>query len=465
MASVFMNTAVFRHYRCRAFRMAYRQNITFAGDKTKVMQKAIFTLLFFVSTAAVFAADIKVDKTGQIAGSVPTISQAITTAANGDRIVVFSNGLTYTENLTIDKSLTFLSAAEGEYFYVTGHIKYVGANSREITVIGMHQLGNDSASGTVAVGSRCIVNIVDCEINGYVIFNQDGYDVNVLYNTIQYATELRYGKVIANKIGVEAGDNTFNGELRVTAESAAYGQGDTLFIIANRMFKADNTGVTYQLNFDNSNLRYFIANNTIRNGILNSTGYTSSRTCINIVNCYLTDSANVCINNFLSGIETTSGCSLASTYALTQLKGIKAENFVNNIFKNRYQANYGCGALGMRGDYNLYDYYRGVPLTGIVDNNYFNTGQNVTYTYDPITGKALTGNAVIDAGKPGVNYMDIDLTRSDLSTYGGPYTQANYWDTANPQGGRGRVFLLNMPANIYSLTTPVSIKANATHTK
>lgn len=429
------------------------------------MQKALFTLLFSFSVAAVFAADIKVDKTGQIAGSVPTISQAITSAANGDRIVIFSNGLTYNENLTIDKSVTLLSAAEGEYFYVTGNIKYVGANGREITVIGMHQLGNDSASGTVAVGSRCIVNIADCEINGYVIFNQDGYDVNILYNTIQYGTELRYGKVIANRIGIEQGDNTWNGEVRVTAESATYGQGDTLYIIANRIFKADNTGVTYTISFDNSNLRYLIANNSVRTGIFTSTGYTSNRTAVNIANCYLTDSANVFINNYLSGIETSAGCTTGSTYALVQLKGIKTDNFVNNIFRNRYQAYYGCGALGMRGDYNLYDNYRGVPLTGVVDNNYFSNSQNVAFTYDQQTGKALTGNAAIDAGKPGVNYMDIDLTRDDVGTYGGPYTQANYWDTANPQGGRGRVFLLNMPANIYSLTTPVSIKANATHTK
>ncbi len=428
------------------------------------MKKSIITLFLFISVFAAFAADIKVDKTGQIAGSVPTISQAITTAANGDRIVIFSNGLVYNESLTIDKSLTFLSAAEGEYFYVTGNIKYVGANGREITVIGMHQLGNDSASGTVAVGTRCAVNIVDCEINGYVIFNQDGYDVNVLYNTIEYAVELRYGKVIANKLGIETSDNNWLGELRVTAESATYGQGDTLFIIANRAWKVDNI-ITYQVNFDNPNLRYFIANNSFRNGYTNGTGYATSRTAVNIANCYLTDSANVFINNYLSGFESSVGCSGSSTYAVAQLKGIKTENLVNNIFKNRYGSPYGCALLGYRGDYNIYDSYRGYPLAGVVDNNYFSTAQNATFTYDLQTGKVTSGLAGIDAGKPGVNYMDLDLTRGDVGTYGGPYSQANYWDTPNPQGGGGRVFLLNMPANIYSLTTPVSIKANATHTK
>lgn len=431
------------------------------------MKNVFFTLCLSVLGLSLFAADIKVDKTGAISGSVTTISAAITAAADGDRIIVFPSGGTYLENVTINKSLTILCAGEGEYFYLTGQVKYVGANGREITVIGMHQLGSDSAQGTVGVGSRCIVNIVDCEINGTVIFNQDGYDVNILYNSIYAATEIRYGKVIANQIGFNTNENPLLGEIRVTAENVAYGQGDTIFIIANRTVKTDNYNINASLSFDNPNQRYFIANNSLRNGTLNSTSYTSTRTAVNIANCYMVDSANTFINNYLSAIETGAGCTTASTYAAVQLKGIKTDNCVNNIIKNRYSSSYGCGMLGMRGDYNFYDSYRLYPLTGILDNNYWNSGLGVSISYDANTGKVNTGsgNSGVDGGKPGVNFMDIDLTRANLGTYGGPYSQEQYWDTDNPQGGRARVFLLNMPASIYSLTTPVTIKANATHTK
>lgn len=430
------------------------------------MNKIISTLCLLTVLFTASAADVKVDKTGAIAGSVTSISAAITAAADGDRIVVFSNGNIYTENLTINKSLTFLCAAEGEYFFLAGNITITPANGREITIVGMHQNGTIASGGVNPVGARCIVNIVDSEITGSVTFNQDGYDVNLLYNFIWGTSEIRYGKVIANRFGNESGDaGLVFGILNITAESSTYGTGDTLFIIANRMVKSDNLGVTNygNLTFDNPNLKYFIANNSIRTGTFTSSQYTTNRTAVTIVNCYTTDSANVFINNFISAIETGGTCTAANTYAAVMLKGIRSDNFVNNILRNRYASYYGCGALGMRGDYNYYDNYRAYPTNA--DNNIFSISPNVSITYDPLIGKVTAGVSGIDAGKPGINYYDIDLTRADMGPYGGPWTQENYWGTTNPQGGRARVFLLNMPANIYSLTTPVSIKANTTHTK
>lgn len=428
------------------------------------MKKSAFTLLVVCATFFASAADIKVDRTGAIVGSVTSISAAITAAADGDRIVVFSNGLIYSENLSINKSLTFLCAAEGEYFFLAGSITIVPANGREITIVGMHQNGNIASGGVNPVGARCVVNIVDCEIAGTVTFNQDGYDVNLLYNYIWQNTQIRYGKVIANKLGNETTDGGLvYGFLSITAESATYGTGDTVFVIANRMLKSDNLGSGSIFTFDNPNLRYFIANNSIRTGVANSTQYTTNQTAVNVVNCYLVDTTNVFINNYCSAVETGGGCTGATTFGCVILKGIKTENFANNLLKNRYGNNYGCGALQMRGDYNYYDGYRAYP-TG-TDNNIFSSTSNAPITYDNITGKVTAGTGGINTGKPGAAYTDIDLTRGDIGPWGGPWTQENYWDTNNPQGGRARVFLLNMPSNVYSLTTPVSIKANATHIK
>lgn len=428
------------------------------------MKNSIFILLLFAISLTATAADVKVDKTGAIAGSVTTISAAITAAVDGDRIVIFSNGLIYNENLTINKSLTILCAAEGEYFFLSGNITITPLNGREITIVGMHENGNVASGGVNPVGARCVVNIVDCEIAGTVTFNQDGYDVNLLYNYIWQNTQLRYGKVIANKLGNETTDGgVIYGFLSITAESASYGVGDTLFVIANRMLKTDNLGSGSIFMFDNPNLRYYIANNSIRTGTSGSTQYTVNQTAVNIVSCYLTDSTNVFINNYCSAVETGGSCSGATTFGCVILKGIKTENFANNLLKNRYGSSYGCGALAMRGDYNYFDSYRAYPSAS--DNNLFSSSGNVPITYDYATGKVTAGVGGINTAKPGVAYTDIDLTRGDIGPWGGPWTQENYWDTNNPQGGRARVFLLSMPSNVYSLTTPVSIKANATHTK
>ena len=54
------------------------------------------------------------------------------------------------------------------------------------------------------------------------------------------------------------------------------------------------------------------------------------------------------------------------------------------------------------------------------------------------------------------------MTRNDLGTYGGPYTWENYHDTTS--NGRGRVFNLDMPFEIWMGQTP-TIKADAVHKK
>src|SRR4051812_18332262 len=123
------------------------------------MKNLISSFAFILFSLSAFSADVKVDATGAVAGSHTTIQAAITAAANGDRIVVFSNDLDYAENLTIGKSLTILCASEKEYFYLTGNISITPANGREITIVGLHQTGNIASASANPVGARCTVNI------------------------------------------------------------------------------------------------------------------------------------------------------------------------------------------------------------------------------------------------------------------------------------------------------------------
>jgi hypothetical protein len=76
-----------------------------------------------------------------------------------------------------------------------------------------------------------------------------------------------------------------------------------------------------------------------------------------------------------------------------------------------------------------------------------------------------SGKLIVDLwknrGHASIQYQDIDMTRNDPGTYGGPYSWDNYNSTAV---GKARVYDLNMPFEIWPGQTP-TIKAGAVHTK
>ncbi len=71
------------------------------------MNKIIITITCFFSVLVVNAADIYVNNSGQ-AGTYTTISSAIIAANSGDNIYISSYN-SYTEDITIDKSVNFFS--------------------------------------------------------------------------------------------------------------------------------------------------------------------------------------------------------------------------------------------------------------------------------------------------------------------------------------------------------------------
>lgn len=441
------------------------RRIIFARYKMNHVMKVYFLSLSFILAfiAPAVAADVNVDASGAVAGSYATINAGIAAASDGDRIVIFGNGLVYHENVTVNKSLTLMAASAEEYFFIEGDVTVDPAVGREVTIVGLSLEGNIVSAGDNAIGTRCTVNIVDSKVLGGIRFPNGGFDVNVLYCEVYYDVQLTHGKVIANTIGLSDYDYYIWGEIDVVTESASYGGiGDTIYIIANKVTKGDQSTSYVPVNFDNPNARYFIANNAIRNTLSSSSANRYTLTGVDIVSCYMVDSANVFINNFLMGYMSGGSCNSSATYAQAELIGIKEDNIINNLFRNRYGSgsyNYGCALLGQRGNYNVYSGFSDYP-SGL-DNN-------ITYadniTIDIETGKITAGSG-IDQGKPGAPYMDLDLTTNDVGTYGGPYSWENYWENTNGATGRARVYLLDIPANIYSITTPTTIKASSTHMK
>ena len=92
-----------------------------------------------------------------------------------------------------------------------------------------------------------------------------------------------------------------------------------------------------------------------------------------------------------------------------------------------------------------------------------NNNQTVTFTgntYNNSTGK-VTAGAGINEGNNGIQFYDIDMTRNDVGTYGGPFSWDNFHNTAT---GKARIFNLDVPSEVWMGQSP-NLKADAVHQK
>ena len=84
------------------------------------------------------------------------------------------------------------------------------------------------------------------------------------------------------------------------------------------------------------------------------------------------------------------------------------------------------------------------------------------HKYDQEDGRIISGMGM-DKGFNSAQYYDLDMTRNDCGTYGGPYSMENYWNDSTATG-KARIYHLDMPSEIWSGQTP-TIKASAVHKK
>lgn len=170
--------------------------------KTKNLLLSVLTGLLFSANS--YAADLCVNEAGS-GGCYSSITAALAAANDGDRILIQpkTGNAPYVENLNINKSVQLLSNQEGVKWSLTGNITITPAVGRSVSILHMYNTtGNIVASGNSPVGARCKVNIMDCDLaNGYINFNYDYFDVNIVSSIIQDGyVALRYGNVIGNSI-------------------------------------------------------------------------------------------------------------------------------------------------------------------------------------------------------------------------------------------------------------------------
>jgi len=463
--------------------------------------KGFISCFFLLFSSSFYATDLVVNSSGQ-SGTYTTLSAALTAAASsGDRILIPST-ITLIEDITINKSVDIMPLTASNNFFLEGDINVTANAGLEIRILGMNFSGDlVCSSGTATETNRCHLYFIDCTSSdpnlNELIADVQGLAFHVLYCTFPESNiKMRFGEIIGSSI------STF---MVVPGDGVSYN--DTIRIIANKIVcdhsntYATPTGFTsgrtygYANIFDNQDHYYFISNNYFYNsGLLPllsifkdlNTGVGENKITNN---SFYTSSTNYS-PNFSSyngygssiSIHPTSNYSRANT---SVLNCIFYSSFTSNLGVN------GCGFIGT-GDgstvasggplikYNvfsgLYGCTNGTLSGRAIDpglsvfgysmdpNNYDYESQiysHCTATFDVTNGKALTG-FIIDAGKNEINFFDLDMTRNDLGTYGGPYSMENYWDSTAT--GKARIYHLDMPSEIWSGQTP-TIKASAVHKK
>ncbi|PLX01078.1 MAG: hypothetical protein C0594_14535 [Marinilabiliales bacterium] len=357
----------------------------------KILRKTnllIMALLLLGFGPRVLAADLMVAENGA-GGAYATITAAIAAAVDGDRVIIVpkSGGAAYGETLTIDKSLQFLCANEGQQFKVQGNITINPSNGMEVTFIGMYNLsGSIDGSSSLSAGDRCVVNIMNCNFEaGNVNFNYDNYKLNLVSSVVNGQVALRYGRVLGNQI-------TNNGTA-VGVGTDAYPTNDTIWIVGNKIVADYWSGGSYAgINYNNTSQFFYISNNYIKfEGNYNYSGRSSYGIWVS-GNKDSSVGRNTILNNTLKRIEYTSH-SQNNVYAIA----------VDNTPANS-KVDLANNLILATSSFTIVNGLRGLSNSGVVSSSYAWMNEFITTPFNGISDDGTnytSSNTTIDTdGRP-----------------------------------------------------------------
>jgi len=385
------------------------------------MKKIITTLLISLTTVSLtYAADLVVQESGPV-GTYSSITNAVTAAADGDRIIIFPKvgGDPWIENLTLNKSLELVSAQDGVMYKIQGDIAVVGQTGRIITIIGA-ELTNGEIAGITSGAWKTEVNILACKLhNGRISFS-NSFKATIVSNILLNGNiTLSSGFVIGNEL--------LENYVWVSSN-------DTINVIANKM-KRLYIGSTGVVNIKNN----YIFSDTPSSSF-ESIQFTAAPTSIQIINNTIgTPSATSYSNrnHFIYDFN------ISGAYDNLLIK--------NNIFF-RTTSNtvwpFLDPSLVNGTASSSYNYYYRVDGGATISTN----SSEVTlssYPIDNATGNLNLPTPAENGADPSFEFYDLDLTVGDAGCYGGSYTLDNYF----PITGSSRVFDIDMPFGIISTGT------------
>ena len=427
--------------------------------KNPSMKKIYTTIIASLLLVTNYATDIYVNNSGQ-AGTYTTIAAAISAASSGDRIFISPYGV-YTENLTVNKSLTFASAVSGTNFNVLGSFSVTADAGMDVRIIGgIFSSSLNATTNTATQNNMTDIYVIDSEF--YTVnLNDDFVRAHVLFCSNMGTVNIQNGEIIGCSI-----NQTQNSSVTIS-DGPNIVTGDTVKIIGNL--------ISRYLSFQSDDNYYVIANNSI--GMQNEEDMDNVGSTSNSVNfsgnAYNSNINNLFINNFVVGQVSS------TTYAVIYFES--TPNFSNVLLKNNViipkhaisQANnYSYAAIRYNGtasnsplvSYNLIVGYT-TGITSTQNTQLFDIDQTDFWinrtTYIDSLGRCSNSNYCIGKGTPSIDHYDIDMTINDRGTYGGPYSIDNYINTTN---GKARIYDLDIPFEIWSGQTP-TVKAKGAHTK
>lgn len=382
-----------------------------------------------------------------------TIAAALSASLDNDTIVVYDkpSGQPWLENITIIKNLTFLHPNQGTRFKVPGEITIVPKAGMDLYFIGWDLNGKSitatSTGSTATITNRAKITVTDCINVANINLNIDCLESRVFYNQTNITGNIsfRHGLVVANVI---------SGGIYVDPEGTIAAQNDSILIIgnksrwcrvstqeagliANNYFANDNAntswstlpgqGNTLLLLYHNQSesATFSIVNNTIVNA---GTSSSSHRMGIVFNGFGLMTNVKILNNLIIASAGATYGI---WNYPTASTIGIP---FISHNFIN-------AGNITNFSGINELNYT--TPFEGSID----------------AWGRAVSGsNQLINKGNYLGEYYDIDLTRNDIGTYGGPYTIDNYLTSGN---GKGKVLYINIKHQLTNLNQILNVKGSA----
>ncbi len=383
-------------------------------------KKLLFIAIAGLFTSMANAADLYVRATGT-GGAYTTVSAAITAANNGDRIIIQpkTDGSAYIENLTINKSLTFVSETNYNKYFIRGTININPAAGRVVTISNLSS-GNFTIYNVVATGAttggRTTINLYNCYLN-----NVDTTPANTTTNmsgcTVSGFVYFSHGRMTGNSVDRMTAYNTSSDNSLATNDIEIIGNAVTSTIGSQQ--------TSYNFKFYNNFTSGFGIYNTKTSGtneIVNNTIYEPNGGDIAPIYIGLNGDpgtgGNIAImNNAISFVVgQTNAC-------IQNINSVATVTATYNVSTNAFVTE---GTISQSNN------------TGAANMNFNNTAYTVT-------------GMNVNAGNPAVSYTDLDLTRNDAGHYGGSNSWANYFPADN--GGRPQVNYLVTPRAILSTGT------------
>jgi len=383
------------------------------------MKKLILSLAAFGSfVISSRAADLLVDINGG-GGAYTSIQTAIDAATAGDRIMIVPNGVPFSENLTINKSISLLCQAEGAKFNLQGDITINSnatlAGGSVITISGARVMFGNVSVPYAPPASRVKVNILNSKFDdGVINLDNNNYDLRMQDDSLLNGTiTFRYGQITGCYIKHRYSLNTS----AILINSDSQPSNDIIYIVGNKIVGDDYFHPSYYdylINPATTSHYFNISNNHIKTLYNNQYG----------MYIYQTKSGagqNHLVNNTFDHAATN----YQAIYILYPYSSIIAQN---NLFA-------GAGTVGiylytsplyLTASYNHFNTSYTTPVQGFTDNGTNVTGGTTTINSE---GKAVSGTAV-DAGNPDFAFWDLDNTSNDAGCFGGSWSRENFLSTS-----------------------------------